>query len=182
MELLTLSENVKGWSTKPPFRNPVFKSRSPTDFWGKRWNRTIHEVLKGGAFKPARKYFSAPIAMALCFLLSGVIHDFVYACAFYAPQSTRDPDTGVCEDCYSVPIYKLTLFFLWNGMMMMLEKPLANKPPFKWISKNLPVPIISTLVLLTTLPMSHWFTGDWVMGGSYEAMTQALWIVKRVDY
>ena len=183
LELLTLSENIKGWSTKVPFRNPLFLSKSPTDFWGRRWNRVIHEVLKGGAFRPARKYFPAPVALTCCFLLSGLLHDFAYACAFYHPRASRNPETGLCEDCYTVPkCGKLTLFFLWNGVMMMLQKPLGKLPPFTWISKNLPVPIVSTLVLLTALPVSHWFTGDWVLGGSYEALTQALWVVKRLEY
>jgi Membrane bound O-acyl transferase family len=181
MELLTLGENIKGWSAKVPFRNPLFLSTSPTDFWGRRWNTVIHDVLKGGAFKPARKYFPAPVALACCFLLSGLIHDFAFSCSFYQPRSARDPETGVCEYCYSVPIYKLTLFFLWNGMMMILEKPLAKLPLFAWMSKNLPTPVISTLVLFTALPVSHWFTGDWVLGGNYEAIIQVLWIVKRLD-
>lgn len=141
----------------------------------------IHQTLKGGAYKPARKFFPAPVAMVLAFLLSGIMHDFAYACAFYQPQALRDPETGYCADCYSVPIYKLTLFFLWNGMMMVLDKLLGELPPFTWISKYLPVPLVSTLVLFTAIPVSHWFTGDWVMGGAFEAVVQGIWLVKRLD-
>jgi hypothetical protein len=34
-----------------------------------------------------------------------------------------------------------------------------------WIAKYLPSPVVSTLVLLTALPVSHWFTGEWAVSG-----------------
>ena len=42
----SLSKNLQGFRTVAPFHNPLFTSRSPSDFWGRKWNMTIHETLK----------------------------------------------------------------------------------------------------------------------------------------
>jgi hypothetical protein len=33
---------------------------------------------------------------------------------------------------------------------------------------------------LTALPVSHWFTGDWVVGGYFADFTLALWRIKKL--
>eukprot|EP00546_Thalassionema_frauenfeldii_P012146 CAMPEP_0178918672 /NCGR_PEP_ID=MMETSP0786-20121207/13954_1 /TAXON_ID=186022 /ORGANISM="Thalassionema frauenfeldii, Strain CCMP 1798" /LENGTH=58 /DNA_ID=CAMNT_0020592403 /DNA_START=719 /DNA_END=892 /DNA_ORIENTATION=+ len=56
--------------------NPLFTSRSPSDFWGRRWNLLVHSLLKGGIFKPVRKYFSSTVATVAAFLASGALHEW----------------------------------------------------------------------------------------------------------
>ena len=74
---------------------------------------------------------------------------------------------------------KLTAFFLWNGAVMLIERSVSKNLSFAAI-KNLPTPVISTLILLTALPVSHWFTGDWAMGGYFADYSIGLWHIRRL--
>jgi Membrane bound O-acyl transferase family len=178
-EMTNFGENAKGYITKPTFLNPLWTSTSPTDFWGRKWNLMIHNILKGGVFLPARKFVSNRVAVLLSFVASGLLHDYVWAAIFYHHGHERDPDTSVCSKCFSPVHLKLTAFFLWNGIVMLLEKPLGKLAPFAWFAK-LPLPLLSTLVVLTALPVSHWYTGDWVVGGYFADFTLALWRIKKL--
>jgi len=176
-ELTAFSENVKGFYTKPIFLNPLFTSRSPSQFWGQKWNLMIHRILKYGAFLPARKYFSKQIAIVITFLASGLLHDYTWAIVFYQHTHQRD-ENGVCKDCFVPITFKLTAFFLWNGAMMLLERPVGS---FLGFTKSWPTFIVSTLVLMTGLPVSHWYTGDWAMGGKYSDFAIGLWHVHKIS-
>jgi len=181
-ELASVGENLKGYATIPIFLNPLWSSTSPTDFWGRKWNLMIHRILKYGAFLPARKVgIPTPVAVLISFLASGLIHDYVWAAIFYHHGHSRDEETGVCHGCFAPTTLKLTAFFLWNGLVMLLEKPLSKVPPFTWFSKHLPLPILSTLVVLTALPVSHWYTGDWAVGGYFRDFAVALFHIQKLD-
>lgn len=171
---------MKGFTTREPFRDPLWSSTSPTDFWNRRWNTVVHDILKGGCFLPAKQYFSSGTSLLIAFAMSGLMHEYTWSVTFYHRSASREEETGVCSDCYSHKMLKLTLFFVWNGTVMFLEKPLRKLPLFKWISKNLPVPIISTLVLATALPVGHWFTGDWVEGGFFADWAPAFALIKKM--
>lgn len=180
-ELTNFGENVKGYRCKPTFKNPLWDSRSITDFWGCNWNLMIHNILKGGCFQPARKFVSTPVAVFISFAVSGLMHDYVWAVIFYHYRDQRDEKAGVCLDCFTPTPLKLTAFFAWCGLCMVLERPLGKLPPFTWFSQFLPVPILSTLVLLTALPVSHWYTGDWAMSGYFSDFALALWHIKKLS-
>ena len=179
-ELTNFGENVKGYLTKPTFLNPLWDSTSPTDFWGRKWNLMIHNVLKYGVFLPSRKFVPTKVAILVSFIMSGLIHDYVWAVIFYHHGHQRDAETGICHGCFKATTLKLTAFFLWNGVILLLEKPLAKLPPFTWCSAHLPRPLLSTLVLLTALPVSHWYMGDWAVGGYFNDFTIALWHVRKL--
>jgi Membrane bound O-acyl transferase family len=175
-ELNAYSENIKGCTTKPVFYNPLFKSRSPTEFWGQRWNLAIHRALKHGVYLPSRKYVSNGLAIFLTFVASGLLHDYSWALVFYHHTSRRN-EAGVCEDCFSPFPFKLSAFFAWNGCIMLLQKWLGRYFGFtrKW-----PTPVLSTLVLLTSLPVSHWYTGDWAMGGYFSDLSIGLFHIRKL--
>lgn len=141
----------------------------------------IHNILKGGVFLPAKKYVSTSMAVLLSFVVSGLMHDYVWMCIFYHYREERDEVAGVCLECFAPTAFKLTAFFFWNGVIMMLEKPLGKLPPFTWFAKNLPLPILSTLVVLTALPVSHWYTGDWAVSGNFSDFATALWHIKKLS-
>jgi len=170
---------LKGFTTREPFRDPLWSSTSPTDFWNRRWNTVVHDILKGGAFLPARRYFSSTVSLVIVFISSGLLHEYTWSVTFYHDWKSRDEATGICSHCYSHTMLKLTLFFMWNGAIMLLERPMRNFPPFSWIGK-LPVPIISTLVLATALPVSHWFVGDWIVGGFFKDWAPAFLLIKKL--
>lgn len=120
--------------------------------------------------------------------MSGLFHEYCWLIIFYQFQDLRD-ENGICTaasdditSCYYHRPFKLLAFFTWNGIIMLLERPLSKVPPFKWITTSyLPLPLVSTMVVLTALPVSHWFTGDWAIGGYFESLAKALWLIKKLD-
>jgi hypothetical protein len=125
-ELNSLGDQAKGFYTKPVFSNPLFTSRTPSEFWGRKWNLMIHRILKYGAFLPARQYVSKEMAMLWTFIVSGLVHDYVWSLMFYQHEHTKNED-GVCMDCF-VPIscLKVTAFFIWCGKC---HTPVILSPP-----------------------------------------------------
>jgi hypothetical protein len=45
-DLTAFAENIKGYATDTIFDSPLTNSRSPTEFWTKRWNLMIQRFLK----------------------------------------------------------------------------------------------------------------------------------------
>ena len=176
-DLTAFNENVKGIYTKPIFLNPLFTSRTPTEFWGDKWNLMIHRILKHGVFLPAKQFVSSRWAVLVTFVASGLLHDYSWALVFYHHRESRN-EYGVCEDCFQPFPFKLTAFFLWNGVVMMLERPLAKYFAF---TRSLPTPLVSTLVLCTALPVSHWYSGDWAVGGYFSDFAVGLWHVRKLS-
>jgi hypothetical protein len=94
--------------------DPLLKSTSPSDFWGKRWNSLVQTCLKNGVFKvsdvysrrkrlaiccprlttrdyllfqPIYKHFSKPAGVMATFLASGLLHEWLVLVIFTAPPS-----------------------------------------------------------------------------------------------
>lgn len=177
--MAALSINLQGFQTVLPFHNPLFTSRSPSDFWGRKWNMTIHEMLKRGAYKPARVLgYPAYAATLAAFIASGFLHDFTWAVQFVPTANQRDENGNCIEDCWYPLAGKQTAFFLWCGFTMLLEKPVGKLAPVQWMAKNLPVPIISTLVVMTALPFAHWYPGDWIVGRYFHHYSMGLFQIQ----
>jgi hypothetical protein len=68
---------LSGYQVETVMKNPLFEAKSPTDFWSRRWNLLVHRVLKGGVYKPIRKYNSATIACIAVFVASGAFHEWL---------------------------------------------------------------------------------------------------------
>ena len=128
-------------------------------------------LVKRGAFLPARKYVSAPIASLLTFLVSGFTHEYLTSVMY---STNKDP--SVAPPTY----YKMTAFFLVNGIGFLLERPLARTPLCRWASKHLPIPIVSTFTILWALPFLHWFASDWIQIGFYEGLSLGFWRIVRL--
>ena len=163
-----LGNQLQGYKTATTFRNPLFSSRSPSDFWGYRWNMVIHETLKRGAYKPALVLgYSKGAAVMVSFVASGLMHDLCWTILFY--KSVHDYDSqGTCIDCFDHIRGKATAFFVWCGLTMVLEESIASVPLVRWMSQKLPKVVVSTLVVMTALPFTHWFAGDWIVGGYFK--------------
>jgi len=56
-------------------------------------------------------------------------------------------------------------FFAWNAFVMTMEYFLAGNSILLWLGKKLPQPIKTMLVLMTVIPISHWFTHEYVNSG-----------------
>lgn len=177
-ELTSLGEQFKGYYTPPVFFNPLYTSRSPSEFWGRKWNLMIHKILKHGAYLPARQFFVRPhAAVVLTFVVSGLIHDYVWSLMFHQHEHMRDAN-GQCLDCFAPILLKLTAFFAWNGLVMLLERPFG--PFFQTYTQRLPTVMVSTLVVLTALPVSHWYSGDLAVGGYFHDLSIGVWQIRKL--
>jgi hypothetical protein len=50
MNMAALVLHAQGYRAVIPFHNPLFTSRSASEFWGKRWNVAVHHILKVRCF------------------------------------------------------------------------------------------------------------------------------------
>jgi Membrane bound O-acyl transferase family len=180
--LSAIGEEIKGCiATEPIFLNPLWTSSSPSEFWGRKWNRMVHTQLKYGVFKPALQFVSAPMALMATFVMSGLFHDYAWTLMYYkyAIDDCQGDNASDNFNCYTPAPLKLTAFFLWNGIIMLLEKTPVGTMLGSWTAKW-PRPVVSTLVVLTGLPVSHWYMGDWVRGGFFADLSIGMWILRKV--
>jgi len=88
-----LGNKLQGHSTVPIFRNPLFASRTPTEFWTRRWNVMIHLMMKYGVFRPMRRMVGGSVAVVVAFVVSGLFHEYAWAIDFY-PNGCTTVDDG----------------------------------------------------------------------------------------
>jgi hypothetical protein len=176
-------ENIKGFATPPVFANPLLDSESPSDFWGRKWNLTIHRNLKGGFYRPLRKIgASVLLASGVTFAMSGILHDFYTRLMFYQHERHARPDDpepnirGLDHGHW-----KMLAFFSYNWILIMLERPVAMLLPASTIIQKLPKFIRSTMILFICLPVSHWFTSQWALGGYFEAKQLGYWKIAKIS-
>ena len=175
-ELSAFGANTKGSVTERLFDAPLTKSKTPTEFWTKRWNRMVHKLLKGGIFEPAAVCFqNKKAAMFLTFVVSGIYHEFCWVAVFYE-QDRVCPDG---EECYEFRFGRVTAFFAYTGMVMLLERPMRKLSAIQWISSNLPTLVISQLMVWIHVPVVKWYGGDWIEGGLFDDLSIMFFLIRK---
>jgi len=102
---------VLGVSIPSTFRDP-HRSRTLAEFWGKRWNLVIRNLLAGGVFKPLVKLTGMPaLARLATFAASGVLH--------VVPLAVTGQDRAVFTVMFA--------FFVIVGVLTEVEKVLLLK-------------------------------------------------------
>lgn len=181
-ELNAFGENVKGFATEPLFDAPLTRSKTPTEFWTKRWNHMTHRLLKGGIFEPAKLCFDDKrVAMFVTFVASGLYHEYVWFTIFYNQKYLHD-ENGVCadeENCYEFKFGRVTAFFAYTGIVMLLERPMRKFAPVQWISSHLPTLVVAQLLVCIHTPVVKWYGGDWVEGGLFDDLSIMLFLVRK---
>ena len=114
-------------------------------------------------YKPVRRSFPSWVAAACAFIVSGLLHEFVLM--IIALKAKHYPEIG---NGYVPRWGNHMLFFLWNGVLIVLEYTVRDQPLIQWMSKNLPRPVITCLVIMMVLPMAHLFTDEYVRSGFYD--------------
>lgn len=74
--LLTAFWNRFGRAVRPLFDQPVYAS-SLGDWWGKRWNLSVHMVLTLAVWQPLRERISGAWAATAVFAISGLLHEYL---------------------------------------------------------------------------------------------------------
>ena len=62
-----------GIDPRPLHEDPI-RSKTITEFWGRRWNRAVHRFLKQTVFIPVARRGYTELGMALTFVVSAFIH------------------------------------------------------------------------------------------------------------
>jgi hypothetical protein len=92
-----------------PLMNKPLSSDSLSEFWGKRWNTSFRDITYRFLFQPLARQTSPQWAVAIGFLLSGLVHDLVISV----------PAGGG----YGGP----TVFFIVQGAAMLAERSAAGQ-------------------------------------------------------
>lgn len=181
-ETNAFGENVKGFATEPLFDAPLTRSKTPTEFWTKRWNLMTHRLLQGGIFEPLKFCFDDNrVPMFLTFVASGLYHEFVWFTIFYNQKYLYDKN-GVCSDeanCYDFKFGRVTAFFAYTGIVMLLERPMSKLAPVQWLSAHFPTLVIAQLLVCLHTPVVKWYGGDWIEGGLFDDLSIMLFLVRK---
>jgi hypothetical protein len=150
-EGLALITNILiGIQTEVVNVHPLVASKSPSDFWGRRWNRLVHSALKGGVYKPVRSMGgSSGLAALAAFAASGLFHEWLLVATF------SDSD-------YTITHGPTMLFFVWQAVLLAGEAAIGHWAIFAFLSKNLPTQVRSFLVILLSLPLGHFFLDSYM--------------------
>jgi hypothetical protein len=166
---------LSGISTVELNDSPLTKATSPSDFWGKRWNKLVSSAMKRGVFVPLRMAsFSRPTAALATFAASGLIHEYILI--LMAINTEKDQQV--------IPLINYghqLAFFLWNGTVLILEHLLKGHAVVTWMQTHFPAPIRTALVILTVLPVSMLFTEAYVDFGFYADYALGFPRLIRVD-
>lgn len=174
-ELNAFQENAKGSMTERLFDAALTQSRTPTEFWTKRWNRMVHRLLKGGIFEPAKLCFgNKATAMFLTFVASGLYHEFCWIPIFYYPKYLYDENSD-----YEYKFGRVTAFFAYTGIIMLLERPMRKLPVVQRIASHLPTLVVSQLLVLIHVPVLKWYGGDWIEGGLFDDLSLMYFLVRK---
>jgi len=112
--LLSISAGMwrfSGVNTYYLFRQPA-KALSLTELWSKRWNIAFSEMTSVAIFRPLKNRVGVPKALMISFIFSGFLHEL----ALSLPVNSG----------YGSP----TLYFLIQGILVLVEKLLANRGIF----------------------------------------------------
>ncbi|KAF8027737.1 hypothetical protein BT93_E0604 [Corymbia citriodora subsp. variegata] len=106
-----------GMELEPQFREPYLSS-SLQDFWGKRWNLMVTNILRLTIYEPVhnaasavvgRKWAALPAVMA-AFLVSGLMHELIF---FYMGRMK--------------PTWEVMWFFVFHGACLVVEVVVKRK-------------------------------------------------------
>jgi hypothetical protein len=148
---------LAGFDSLDSMRQPLLLSRSIKEFWGKRWNLVIHNMMWRSFFKPlaARGGTTSRYAGALlAFVMSGLFHEYMW----------------LITNWYHMETYTVgspTTFFLIQFALTAIESVLAKT----WLGKivaSFPSPARTICTTCVILPFGPLF-----LQGLYMTMTDS---------
>ncbi|KAL3355082.1 hypothetical protein AABB24_019263 [Solanum stoloniferum] len=126
---------------EPPFDEP-YKTSSLQDFWGKRWNFMVTNILRPTVYNPvrslmldriSRKWAPLPAVLAT-FFVSGIMHELIF---YYISREK--------------PSWEVTCFFIIHGVALSIEimvKKLLNDKFL--VSRFVSGPLALGFIILTS--------------------------------
>ncbi|KAM3302561.1 putative long-chain-alcohol O-fatty-acyltransferase 5 [Capsicum chacoense] len=128
----------------PPSNEPYF-STSLQDFWGRRWNLTVTNMLRLCVYNPVRwvvvvvvgkerARWAQRVAMLATFLVSGLMHELI----FYYVNNVR-------------PSWEMTGFFALHGLCVVVETDVTRALKDTWpVSGLVSGPLTIGFVMVTS--------------------------------
>jgi len=148
---------VQNFSVLTPFEKPMFATRSPRDFWGKKWNIQVTTTLKRCVFIPLRKHLGVPTSAAAIatFLSSGLFHEYQFLLSFPKYQ-----------------LGSISFFFGMHALIAFLESLVEKAFGKGWpLESYLPAVLKSMIILVVFSPTIPYFTKIWLDEGMYDVMS-----------
>ncbi|KAM7268479.1 hypothetical protein ACFE04_010645 [Oxalis oulophora] len=172
----TISRAIKllGLELEPLFNEP-YLSNSLQDFWGRRWNLTVTNVLRPTVYDPTRMFLRRNLknkewarfgAVLATFLVSGIMHEVMF---YYIGRV--------------IPTGEVTCFFLLHGVCLGLEDWLRKRVGDTW---RLPRVVSTVLTVGFVLVTALWlfmpqFTRNKLDERAFEEYAALGRLVKRLS-
>ncbi|KAI3850528.1 hypothetical protein MKX03_003964 [Papaver bracteatum] len=144
---------------EPVFNEPYI-SASLQDFWGRRWNLMVTNILRIAVYQPVRKWGQLP-ALIATFGVSGIMHEVIF---FYL--------IGVN------PTWEVTSFFVLDGLCIGLEIKVKKLVKGRWC---LPLMVSRPLTIGFVMLTSFWLFLPPLIDGGFDEKTSRE-IVACLDY
>merc|ERR1719171_229598 len=84
---------LAGFDSLDSMRQPLLLSTSVKEFWGRRWNLLIHNLMWRSFFKPFARGGSASrhVGAVLAFVMSGLFHEYMWLVTNWYHMGTYTP-------------------------------------------------------------------------------------------
>ncbi|MCL7027867.1 hypothetical protein MKW94_003417 [Papaver nudicaule] len=147
---------------EPPFNDP-YLSTSLQDFWARRWNLLMTNILRLTVYEPLKKWGHLKAQFA-AFVVSGLMHEIIF---FYLGGRVNPPT------------WEITCFFVLQGFCVCLE--VKVKKLVKGSRWSLP-PMVSTPLTVGFLTVtSSWLLFPPLIRGGFDVKSRRE-IVAVIDY
>lgn len=135
---------LAGYDSLDSMRQPLLLSTSIKEFWGRRWNLVIHNLMRRSFFAPFKQHGTALryAGALLAFVMSGLFHEYMWLITNWNHMEIYTPGLPVA-------------FFLIQFVLTAVESVLGKTPLGQKIAA-LPAPartICTTLVILPFGPI-----------------------------
>ena len=180
LQLVTIL--VTGLDVEEMWINPLSESTSFSDFWGRRWNLSVHNALKRGVFKPARRYFPKCIALGATFLASGLFHEWIVWLVFSPLSNDEQRFNEDCDawKCYTPTYSPAVVFFMFQGFLISIEF-LMSQQQKKLLRDNIPGSIATLLIICIGGSLAHFFSDAYVHSSFYVGACVAYPVIKPIN-
>ncbi|KAL5707176.1 hypothetical protein ACHQM5_025261 [Ranunculus cassubicifolius] len=165
----TGAQRLLGLELEPPFDHP-YLSASLQDFWGKRWNLMVTNILRPTVYYPVRNISSRcfgrecalMFAVVATFVVSGLMHELIF---FYM--------------CRLPPTWEVMWFFILHGVCLAAEVLAKKKLNNKWrLPPVVSMPLTVGFVMVTSFRL---FLPQLLRGGVHDTgVKEALFILELV--
>lgn len=136
--------------------------------------------MKRGVYKPVRHMTNSSILASLAvFVTSGAFHEWlVHACFIYDKNENNDSFYGNYGGG-GVRIGSQTAFFVWNFVVIAIERFLVKNEIFANYARRVPRSLVPSLIVMTSLPVAHWFRDPYMYGGFFRDYEMCLAMMRR---